>query len=57
MMHFNIRSLPNKENKSKIETLPEQLPEIPDVTAFSETKINSSNINLVNIAKYQFEHK
>ena len=56
MMHFNIRSLPNKENKSKIETLLEQLPEIPDVMAFSETKINSSNIDLVNIAKYQFEH-
>ena len=56
MMHFNIRSLPNKENKSKIETLLEQLPEIPDVMAFLETKINSSNINLINIAKYQFEH-
>ena len=24
--------------------------------AFSETKINSFNINLINIAKYQFEH-
>ena len=53
---FNIRSLPNKENKSKIETLLEQLPEISDVIAFSEKKNNFSNINLINIAKYQFEH-
>ena len=34
-----------------------QLPQIPEVMAFSETKINSSNINLVSIENYQFEHK
>ena len=39
MMHFNIRSLPNKENKSEIETLLEQLPEIPDVMLFQKQKL------------------
>ena len=34
IVHFKIRSLPNKENKSKIEFFLSYLPQISEVVAF-----------------------
>ena len=55
-VHFNTRFLP--KNKHKINSFLEQLPKecLPTIMAISKTKLNSANVNTVEIEDFQFEH-
>ena len=54
LIHFNVRSL--RKNKSKIELLLMQMLTLLEIIAISETTLNSSNKDLVDIENYNFAH-
>ena len=54
LIHFNMRSLPNKE--TKLESLLSLMPTLPDVVAITETKLNYLNKHLIDLENYQFTH-
>ena len=54
VIYFNLRSRPKNEYKSENFLL--QLPNLPHIIAITKTKLESSNLDQVELENYHFEH-